>query len=149
MTSTTKQRELLFSVTLDDCEVQHFRSGGKGGQHQNKTDSGTRIIHHPSGARGESREERSQLQNKKLAFKRMAHHPLFQWWVHAEAERIRGNESAEARVDRMLTDQKQIRVEVKDVNGRWVELPSETPPATERIHVRGDTVSVVSKQPAR
>lgn len=67
----------MFSVTVKDCEVQTFRSGGKGGQNQNKRDTGVRIIHHPSGARGEARDERSQLQNKRLAFKRMADHPLF------------------------------------------------------------------------
>jgi protein subunit release factor B len=64
-------RTRVLSVTIHDCEVQHFRSGGKGGQNQNKRDTGTRVIHHPSGARGESREERSQLQNKRAAFLRM------------------------------------------------------------------------------
>lgn len=67
----------ILSVTIHDCEVQTFRSGGKGGQNQNKRDTGVRIIHHPSGARGESREERSQLQNKKLAFRRMAESQRF------------------------------------------------------------------------
>lgn len=71
------ERELLFSVTLKDCDVQTFRAGGKGGQNQNKRDTGVRIIHRASGARGEARDERSQLQNKRLAFKRMAEHPLF------------------------------------------------------------------------
>ena len=65
-------KEKLFSVTLEDCEVQTFRSGGNGGQNQNTRDSGVRVIHPPSGARGESREERSQLQNKRKAFRRMA-----------------------------------------------------------------------------
>lgn len=68
----------VLSVTVHDCEVQHFRSGGKGGQNQNKRDTGTRIIHHPSGARGEARDERSQLQNKRLAFRRMVETPQFQ-----------------------------------------------------------------------
>ena len=68
----------VLSVTIHDCEVQHFRSGGKGGQNQNKRDTGTRIIHHPSGARGEARDERSQLQNKKLAFRRMVESAAFQ-----------------------------------------------------------------------
>lgn len=71
-------RHRVLSVTIHDCEVQHFRSGGKGGQNQNKRDTGTRVIHHPSGARGESREERSQLQNKKKAFRRMVESPKFQ-----------------------------------------------------------------------
>ena len=71
-------RTRILSVTIHDCEVQHFRSGGKGGQNQNKRDTGTRVIHHPSGARGESREERSQLQNKKKAFVRMVQSAKFQ-----------------------------------------------------------------------
>ena len=65
------ERQLVLSVTIHDCEVQTFRSGGKGGQNQNKRDTGVRVIHHPSGARGESREQRSQLQNKRTAFKKM------------------------------------------------------------------------------
>jgi len=71
-------RRRILSVTVHDCEVQHFRAGGKGGQNQNKRDTGTRIIHHPSGARGEARDERSQLQNKRLAFRRMVESPAFQ-----------------------------------------------------------------------
>src|SRR5713226_5861131 len=73
---------LLFSVTLKDCEVQHFRTGGPGGQKQNKTSSGSRVIHHPSGARGESREERSQPQNTKIAFRRMAESKKFGIWMN-------------------------------------------------------------------
>ena len=72
------ERVRILSVTIHDCEVQHFRSGGKGGQNQNKRDTGTRIIHQASGARGEARDERSQLQNKRLAFRRMAESPAFQ-----------------------------------------------------------------------
>jgi protein subunit release factor A len=71
-------RVRVLSVTIHDCDVQHFRSGGKGGQNQNKRDTGTRVIHQPSGARGEARDERSQLQNKKLAFRRMVESPAFQ-----------------------------------------------------------------------
>jgi Protein chain release factor A len=71
-------RVKILSVTIHDCDVQHFRAGGKGGQNQNKRDTGTRVIHRPSGARGEARDERSQLQNKRLAFRRMAESPAFQ-----------------------------------------------------------------------
>lgn len=60
-------RRRILSVTIKDCEVQTFRCGGKGGQNVNKRDTGVRIIHPPSGARGEGRDERSQWMNKKLA----------------------------------------------------------------------------------
>lgn len=45
-----------------DYEMQTFCSGGPGGQHQNKTQSGVRLIH-KSGVRAESRTERSQNKN--------------------------------------------------------------------------------------
>jgi len=65
----------VFSVTIKDCTVETFRSGGKGGQNQNKRDTGVRVKHAPSGAVGESREHRTQLENKRAAFRRMANHP--------------------------------------------------------------------------
>ena len=52
---------------LDQCRVETFRSGGKGGQHQNVTDSGVRLTHLPSGTVAVSRRLRSQYRNKKAA----------------------------------------------------------------------------------
>ena len=75
------ERKKILSVTIHDCEVQTFRAGGKGGQNQNKRDTGVRVIHHPSGSRGESREERSQLQNKRRAFLRMVETSKFKVWL--------------------------------------------------------------------
>lgn len=112
------ERKKILSVTIHDCEVQTFRAGGKGGQNQNKRDTGVRVIHHPSGARGESREERSQLQNKKAAFMRMATSPTFRRWI------MRQTFQYELTHPEMFTDveipEKDIKVEFL-VNGRWVE----------------------------
>jgi len=74
-------RELLLRVTADDCVRQTFRCGGKGGQNQNKRDTGVRFIHPPSGARGESRDERKQGQNAKIAWRRMAESVAFRRWL--------------------------------------------------------------------
>lgn len=52
---------------LSECRVETFRAGGKGGQHQNTTESGVRLVHLPTGVRAESRTERSQLQNRRRA----------------------------------------------------------------------------------
>lgn len=71
-------KEKILSVTLADCRVDYFRAGGKGGQKQNKTNSGVRVVHPPSGAVGEGRDQRSQLANKRAAFSRMAHSDKFQ-----------------------------------------------------------------------
>ncbi len=51
----------------DDLERETFRSGGPGGQHQNKTESGVRFRHLPTGITAESRNERSQHKNAAVA----------------------------------------------------------------------------------
>lgn len=56
-------------IKPEDCEYQTFRSGGPGGQYQNTTESGIRIIHKPTGLIAESRQERSQAQNKETCLK--------------------------------------------------------------------------------
>jgi peptide chain release factor 2 len=57
-------------VKDSDIEWQHFSTGGPGGQHQNKTQSGARVIH-KSGVRAESRIHKSQLKNKEEALKQL------------------------------------------------------------------------------
>lgn len=112
-------RQLLFSVTLKDCETQTFRAGGCGGQNQNKRDTGVRIIHHPSGARGEARDERSQLQNKRLAFRRMAEHPLFTAWVARQSDEYKKLEArAEEWSRAQVEDPNVLKVETFQ-DGRW------------------------------
>jgi protein subunit release factor B len=110
------ERELLFSVTLKDCDVQTFRAGGKGGQHQNKTETGVRVIHRASGARGEARDSRSQDQNKKAAFRRMAETPTFKAWLKMKLGR---DDHVKAEVERMMWPHN-IKTEVRE-NGQWVE----------------------------
>lgn len=56
---------------LAECRVDTFRSGGKGGQHQNVTDSGVRLTHRPTGTVVVSREERSQQRNRRIALERL------------------------------------------------------------------------------
>jgi len=50
-------------VSDDQLRRETFRSGGPGGQHQNKTESGVRYTHIPTGVAAESRSERSQFKN--------------------------------------------------------------------------------------
>jgi len=55
------------SDLLGQCRVDVFRSGGKGGQHQNVTESGVRLTHLSTGIVVTSRRFRSQLANKRNA----------------------------------------------------------------------------------
>ena len=65
------KRIWIASYTKKDFRVDTFCSGGNGGQHQNKTQSGVRITCIPLGLASESREFKSQRQNKKAAFYRL------------------------------------------------------------------------------
>lgn len=60
---------IQIEIKPDDLVRQTFRSGGPGGQHQNKTESGVRYIHTPTGVAAESRTERSQHKNDANAMK--------------------------------------------------------------------------------
>jgi peptide chain release factor 1 len=53
----------------EDIEMETFRSGGKGGQHQNKRESGVRLIHKPTGITVVVTTERSQHQNRARAMR--------------------------------------------------------------------------------
>src|SRR5258708_4520791 len=54
-------------IRPEDLKRDTFRSGGPGGQHQNKTESGVRYTHLPTGIAAESRSERSQHKNDQMA----------------------------------------------------------------------------------
>jgi peptide chain release factor 2 len=54
-------------IRPEELKRDTFRSGGPGGQHQNKTESGVRYTHLPTGIAAESRSERSQHKNDQMA----------------------------------------------------------------------------------
>jgi len=56
---------------LAECRIDTFRSGGPGGQHQNKTESGVRLTHLPTGITVTARESRSQHRNRMTVLSRL------------------------------------------------------------------------------
>jgi protein subunit release factor A len=65
-------RELIFSATRKDFDVDWFSGTGGGGQHRNKHQNCCRITHRPTGIRAQSTEYKSREQNKRAAFKVVA-----------------------------------------------------------------------------
>ena len=54
-----------------ECEETFFTAGGPGGQHRNKTESGVRLAHRPTGVVVTATERRSQAQNRGEAVARL------------------------------------------------------------------------------
>jgi peptide chain release factor 1 len=61
--------EIQVEIKPEDVRIDTFCSGGPGGQHQNKTQSGVRLTHLPTGTVAESRSERSQHKNKDICWR--------------------------------------------------------------------------------
>lgn len=120
MNTTGKTKELLFSVTIADCEVQPFRASGPGGQHRNKVCTAIRLIHHPSGAVIEAKDQRSQWANKQNAFMRLTEHPKFKIWHKMETARRLGQPTVEELVDRAMQPHN-LKVEYKHGDEPWIE----------------------------
>ena len=115
-------RELLFSVTADDCRFDYYRGTGKGGQKRNKTSSAVRCTHKESSAVGQSDDTRSQHENKQIAFRRMAETPEFKRWHRAEILAVTGQLAA---IDQSVNDSlvpSNLRIEGKDSVGKWIEI---------------------------
>src|SRR5438105_4731777 len=54
-----------------DCEESFFVASGPGGQHRNKTSSGVRLTHLPTGLSVTATERRSQYLNRQEAMERL------------------------------------------------------------------------------
>ena len=122
-------KEILFSVTAADCDWEYMRGTGPGGQKRNKTESKVRCTHRDSGAIGESDETRSQHDNKRKAFVKMAQTPQFRAWHKMETARRMGQlADLNEAVDRTMKECN-LRIEGKR-DGRWV--PIQEAPFNER-----------------
>ena len=73
LTPQEARRVLALSddALMAECDEQFFIASGPGGQHRNKTESGVRLTHRPTGFFVTATERRSQLQNRGAALERL------------------------------------------------------------------------------
>jgi protein subunit release factor B len=58
-------------VNRDDVEVIFVKAGGPGGQHRNKSETGVRLVHRPTGITVSATERRERTRNLALAWERL------------------------------------------------------------------------------
>lgn len=107
------RRHKLLVVTKDDFQIVTF-----------KRDKGVRLIHKDSGARAESREQRTQKQNREAAFSCLVLTDIFQTWLRVETAKVLQDEHklrrrANKDVERVMVP-RNLRVEVRR-DGRWTK----------------------------
>ena len=113
-------KELLFSVTKNDLEVDWFSGTGCGGQYRNKHQNCCRIRHKDSGAIATGQSQRDRVSNLKEAMENLIKSPKFKAWVKVRVGEVTGEKAdIEAKVDRAM---RHLKFEVKDDQGNWKEV---------------------------
>ena len=113
-------KELLFSVTKNELEIDWFSGTGCGGQYRNKHQNCCRIRHKDSGAIATGQSQRDRVSNLKEAMENLTKSPKFKAWVKVRVGEVTGEKAdIEAKVDRAM---RHLKFEVKDEAGNWKEV---------------------------
>ena len=98
--------DVEFDLNMNDVRVDVYRSGGKGGQSVNTTDSAVRVTHLPTNTVVAIQDEKSQLKNKEKALK-ILRNRIFDKMVQeahdVEAEKRKGLVGTGDRSERIRT----------------------------------------------
>ena len=113
-------KELLFSVTKDDLDIDWFSGTGCGGQYRNKHQNCCRIRHKDSGAIATGQSHMYSVSNLQEAMENLTKSPNFKACVKVMVGEVTGEKAdIGGKVDRAM---RHLKFEVKDESGNWKEV---------------------------
>ena len=140
-------------IKPEDLRVDTYRSGGKGGQHVNTTDSAVRMTHIPTGLVASCQNERSQHKNRERAMS-MLRSKLYEYELEKQRAATKKIEDSKLDIDfgsqirsyvlqpyRLIKDHR-TKVEVGDVDRA---LDGDIDPFIRAICICGGEKRVISR----
>jgi len=97
-----------------DCEMTFLVAGGPGGQHRNRSATGVRLKHLPTGITVTATERRSQMANRRAAFERLR--AKLEALLRKPVPRVATKPSRAARRKRLET--KRLKSQTKRLRGK-------------------------------
>lgn len=110
------------NVTKADLIIQPYKGSGPGGQNRNKNATAIRITHKPTGLSACAENSKSQVQNKRAAFRRLAE--LLVPMMKREAQKARYAAGFERIRTYHLPEQRVTDVRVPDEQWRYGDVLS-------------------------